>query len=61
MTTIHPYDALLIEAAGLRARVAELEAELARLRSGGCARDQGTTQWCAEAASAELEQTRSIP
>ena len=30
-------------------------AEIARLRAGGCARDQGTTQYCAEAASfAEL-------
>lgn len=33
MTTPHPYDALLIEAAGLRSRVAELEAENALARN----------------------------
>ena len=32
-------------------RIAELTAELSRLRSGGCAREQGTTQYCAEAAT----------
>ena len=30
-------------------RIAELTAEITRLRSGGCAREQNTTQWCAEA------------
>ncbi len=34
---------------GAAALVAELEAENARLKAGGCARDQGTTQFCAEA------------
>jgi hypothetical protein len=37
-------------------RIADLierqAAEIERLRAGGCARDQGTTQFCAEAASA---------
>lgn len=30
-------------------RIVELEAEVERLRAGGCARDQRTTQYCAEA------------
>jgi len=30
--------------------ITALRAEVERLRSGGCARDQGTTQYCAEAA-----------
>lgn len=30
-------------------------AEIARLRAGGCARDQGTTQFCAEAAKLAAE------
>ena len=29
--------------------------EIARLRAGGCARDQGTTQYCAEAAKKDAE------
>lgn len=33
----------------LRKRLAEAEAEIERLRAGGCARDQTTTQYCAEA------------
>jgi hypothetical protein len=37
-----------------------LKAENARLQAGGCARDQSTTQYCAEAArlAAENEQNR---
>ena len=37
-------------------------AEIARLRAGGCARDQGTTQYCAEAAklAAENEKLRAV-
>ena len=27
-------------------QIAELRAEITRLRSGGCAREQGATQWC---------------
>lgn len=37
----------------LRGAVKDLESEVARLRSGGCARDQGTTQYCAEAVEAQ--------
>jgi uncharacterized small protein (DUF1192 family) len=33
----------------LEQRIAELEAENERLKAGGCARDQRTTQYCAEA------------
>ena len=33
-------------------RIVELEAEVERLRAGGCARDQRTTQYCAEAQAA---------
>jgi hypothetical protein len=35
-------------------------AEIARLQAGGCARDQATTQYCAEAAAlaAEIERLR---
>lgn len=33
-------------------------AELARLRAGGCARDQTTTQWCAEAVELQRENER---
>lgn len=32
--------------------------EIARLRAGGCARDQGTTQYCAEAARLAAENER---
>ena len=34
----------------LGAELAAAKAEIVRLRAGGCARDQGTTQYCAEAA-----------
>lgn len=39
----------------------ELRAEIERLRAGGCARDQTTTQYCAEAArlAAENEKLRA--
>ena len=33
-------------------------AEIERLRAGGCARDQGTTQYCAEAARLAAENER---
>jgi hypothetical protein len=33
----------------LRKRLATAEAEIKRLQAGGCARDQTTTQYCAEA------------
>ena len=32
--------------------------EITRLRAGGCARDQGTTQYCAEAARLAAENER---
>ena len=61
----------LLEAAAeierLRAAIGETlleredaRAEVERLRAGGCARDQGTTQYCAEAAklAAEIERLR---
>jgi hypothetical protein len=40
----------------------EAAKELDRLQAGGCARDQSTTQYCAEAASkdAEIARLRSI-
>lgn len=39
----------------------DARAEVERLRAGGCARDQGTTQYCAEAAklAAEIERLRA--
>ena len=42
------------------AKIAELRAEIERLRAGGCARDQTTTQYCAEAVglAAEVERFR---
>lgn len=44
------------------AEIAELRAEVERLRAGGCARDQGLTQYCAEAAAfaAEVERLRAV-
>lgn len=44
------------------AEIAELRAEIARLRAGGCARDQGLTQYCAEAAAfaAEVERLKAL-
>jgi hypothetical protein len=33
-------------------------AEIARLKAGGCARDQGLTQYCAEAAAMAAENER---
>lgn len=38
-----------------RNRAEKAEAEVARLRAGGCARDQRLTQYCAEAAEARAE------
>jgi hypothetical protein len=38
--------------------VAEKDAEINRLRAGGCARDQGLTQYCAEAAALTAEVER---
>jgi hypothetical protein len=37
-----------------------LEAEVARLQAGGCARDQRTTQFCAEAVNAIRERDEAI-
>ncbi len=48
-------------AAGLRSLAAErdaLQAEVERLKAGGCARDQGTTQFCAEAVTLKAENAR---
>ena len=39
--------------------IQELRAEIARLQSGGCARNQSTTQFCAEAAQLQ-EQMRHM-
>lgn len=36
----------------------QYEDEIARLRAGGCARDQGTTQYCAEAAALAAENAK---
>lgn len=44
-------DTLRAANAGLEEKVASLEKENARLQAGGCARDQRTTQFCAEAVS----------
>jgi small-conductance mechanosensitive channel len=38
-----------------RKKIAEQAVEIERLRAGGCARDQGTTQYCAEAAMKDAE------
>ena len=40
------------------AEITELRAEVERLRAGGCARDQSTTQYCAEAAALAAEVER---
>jgi hypothetical protein len=48
-------------AAALRSLAAErdaLKAEVERLKAGGCARDQSTTQFCAEAAALQAENAR---
>lgn len=42
----------------LRKRLAEAEAEIERLRAGGCARDQTTTQYCAEAVALQSKNAR---
>ena len=47
--------ALLLDAAAL---IESQAAEIARLRAGGCARDQTTTQFCAEAAKFAAETKR---
>jgi hypothetical protein len=41
-----------------RASAEEMLHEIARLRAGGCARDQGLTQYCAEAARLAEENER---
>lgn len=44
-------------ATALEKQVAELEAEVARLKANvGCARQQGSTQYCAEALGLESKQ-----
>jgi cell division protein FtsB len=48
-------------ATALRSLAAErdaLRAEVERLKAGGCARDQGTTQFCAEAVALKAENAR---
>lgn len=40
-----------------RASAEEMLHEIKRLRAGGCARDQGLTQYCAEAAAKDAENT----
>jgi hypothetical protein len=35
-----------------------LKAEVERIKAGGCARDQSTTQFCAEAAAVQAENAR---
>ena len=54
-----------VEIERLRAGIGEMlleredaKAEVERLRAGGCARDQGTTQYCAEAAKLAVENER---
>lgn len=42
----------------LRKRLAAAEAEIERLKAGGCARDQTTTQYCAEAVALQSENAR---
>ena len=41
-----------------RASAEEMLHEIKRLQDGGCARDQGLTQYCAEAAEKDAEITR---
>lgn len=57
-TTNEAADALDRQAAEIAAK----DAEIARLRAGGCARDQGLTQYCAEATAfaAEVERLRTM-
>jgi hypothetical protein len=50
----HPYDGIYARDETIRLQ----EAEISRLRAGGCARDQGTTQYCAEAAALAEENER---
>jgi len=44
--------------AGQQAENARLRAEVERLKAGGCARDQSTTQFCAEAVALLAENAR---
>jgi cell division protein FtsB len=51
-------------AAALRSLAAErdaLQADVKRLKAGGCARDQSTTQFCAEAVALQAENARLRP
>jgi hypothetical protein len=41
-----------------RAAIAPYKAEVARLQGGGCARNQGLTQYCAEAATLAQENAK---
>lgn len=50
-----PVDVGAARAVGI---IEDLRAELARLQSGGCARDQRTTQFCAEAVARDAEIAR---
>lgn len=54
----HPYDGIYARDKTIRLQ----EAEIKRLQSGGCARDQGVTQYCAEAArlAKENEKLRAV-
>lgn len=49
---------ILAEFARLTAEIERQQQEIARLRAGGCARDQRTTQFCAEAAARDEEIAR---
>lgn len=48
----------MLEIEELRADLATAQQEIQRLKTGGCARDQGTTQFCAEAVEIARERDR---
>lgn len=54
------YSTLMMDMEAVRSEIVRLTREVERLQSGGCARYQTTTQYCAEAAgfAAEIAQLR---
>jgi hypothetical protein len=55
------FDGFRQRATAIRSLAAERDALLAeaeRMKAGGCARDQGTTQFCAEAVALKAENAR---
>lgn len=54
------YLAVCVELQQCKKDLAAARAEIERLRAGGCARDQRTTQWCAEAEALRHDIARHV-